>query len=181
MGQQASALLSSWSTFYVMLGSSAAALTGLMFVVITLINRRPDVSRDQTGIATSTFSTPTVLHFCAVLLLAATISAPWRSLTAPGVVIAIAGLYGVLHVVRVIWRARRLTAYVPDLEDVVWYEILPLVGYLAILSGAVALFFVPIDGLFVLAGGAVLLTFVGIRNSWDAVTWLAIHGGPPSA
>jgi len=30
------ALLGSWSSFYVMTGSAAAALTGLMFVVISL-------------------------------------------------------------------------------------------------------------------------------------------------
>ncbi|MBV9232567.1 MAG: hypothetical protein JO030_00880, partial [Candidatus Eremiobacteraeota bacterium] len=30
-------LLAHWANFYVMIGSSAAALTGLMFVVITLV------------------------------------------------------------------------------------------------------------------------------------------------
>ena len=33
----AHAVLSQWETFYVIVGSSGAALTGLMFVVITLV------------------------------------------------------------------------------------------------------------------------------------------------
>lgn len=47
--------LSAWSSFYVMIGSSAAALTGLMFVVISLIRQR-EISTSQDGI--SIFSTP---------------------------------------------------------------------------------------------------------------------------
>ena len=30
------------------------------------------------------FGTPTVVHFCAALFVAAILSAPWHSLTAPG-------------------------------------------------------------------------------------------------
>jgi len=37
-------MLSSWNSFYVMMGSSAAALTGLVFIVITLIR---DQNRGQ--------------------------------------------------------------------------------------------------------------------------------------
>jgi hypothetical protein len=37
MTHSAPSFLSAWSNFYVMTGSAAAALTGLMFVVITLV------------------------------------------------------------------------------------------------------------------------------------------------
>ena len=37
MDNPAHALLSQWETFYFLVGSSGAALTGLMFVVITLV------------------------------------------------------------------------------------------------------------------------------------------------
>jgi hypothetical protein len=43
MAETVSSLLTPWSNFYIMAGSSAAALTGLMFVVITLVaGRDPD-------------------------------------------------------------------------------------------------------------------------------------------
>ena len=47
--------LTAWENFYVIIGSSAAALTGLVFVVITLVaGTRERLSGD----GTATFSTP---------------------------------------------------------------------------------------------------------------------------
>lgn len=164
-------LLAHWSNFYVMIGSSAAALTGLMFVVITLVTNMERTTRSQDGV--QTFSTPTVLHFAAALLIAAVLSAPWHTLVGPAVLLGLMGLYGVVYVLRVSLRAKRLSEYVPDREDWIWYWILPFVAYLAILIGAIGLAFVPSAALFALAGATTLLIFIGIRNSWDVVTFLA--------
>jgi hypothetical protein len=61
-----------WKSFYVIVGSSAGALTGLMFLVIALLIdfRRAEQLLDA-------FATPTVAHFSSVLLLSAIMSAPW--------------------------------------------------------------------------------------------------------
>jgi len=54
-----------WQNFYVIVGSAAAALTGLMFVAVALIvNVRGTGTAQQLG----AFGTPTVVHFGAVLL-----------------------------------------------------------------------------------------------------------------
>ena|SRR6266536_4124051 len=57
--------LVAWESFYVIVGSSGAALTGLQFVVMALI---AESSRRSSGREISAFGTPTVIHFCAVLL-----------------------------------------------------------------------------------------------------------------
>ena len=67
---------SEWESFYVIVGSSAGALIGLQFVVITLMADTPTV-RDMKR-ASSAFSTPNIVHFGAVLLLSAFVAAPWR-------------------------------------------------------------------------------------------------------
>ena len=170
MAETASALLTEWSNFYVMAGSSAAALTGLMFVVITLVTRVERAEEAHAGI--STFSTPTVMHFAGALLVSALLLAPWRSLVHPGVVVALIGLYGVVYILRVMHGTRRLTSYRADLEDWIWFTILPFVAYGAISAGAIALAGAPVRALFVIAGGVVLLIFIGIRNAWDVVTYL---------
>lgn len=175
MTETASSFLPPWSSFYVMAGSSAAALTGLMFVVITLVKGTERSQGNHDGIAT--FSTPTVMHFCAALLISAILNAPWRSLIHVAVVTGLAGLYGVVYIVRVMYRTKRITAYTPDVEDWAWYTLLPFVAYCAILAGGIALPEVPVQALFALAGGVVLLIFIGIRNAWDVVTYIAI-GGP---
>jgi hypothetical protein len=70
--------LAGWENFYVIVGSSAGALIGLQFVVITLIANMPIApGLAQAG---SAFGTPTVVHFATVLLLAAVVSAPWHSI-----------------------------------------------------------------------------------------------------
>jgi hypothetical protein len=175
MSEHAAPFLTAWLSFYVMIGSSAAALTGLMFVVITLVTRSEMPAR-RDGLAT--FSTPTVLHFCVALFVAAVLSAPWPSLVAPAVLIGLAGLCGVAYQLRVLRLARRMTLYVPDAEDWIWYSVLPMVAACAMLGGAVALAWAPGQALYAIAAGALLLIFIGIRNAWDVVTFLATQSPP---
>lgn len=165
--------LGAWSNFYVMIGSSAAALTGLMFVVITLVFGEDRLEPNEEGIAT--FSTPTVMHFGTALFVAAALIAPWRSLVPPAVLLGVGGLYGVVHILRVAYRTRRLQEYRADLEDWIWYTILPLAGYGAILAGAIALPMTPVQALFAIGGCVALMILMGIRNAWDVVTFLAVR------
>src|ERR1700736_5472068 len=111
MVETASSVLGPWSNFYIMMGSAAGALTGLMFVVITLVTGVERFRNAPDGI--STFSTPTVVHFCAALLVSAILSAPWHSLVGPVILLGIAGLCGVVYVLRLMHRTRRLTTYSP--------------------------------------------------------------------
>src|ERR671932_1173613 len=93
--------LSGWENFYVIVGSSAGALIGLQFVVLTLIANRPVLRGEaQAGAA---FSTPSVVHFGVVLLLSAVISAPWDGIGAVAVLYGVAGPLGGGYVAR---RAR---------------------------------------------------------------------------
>jgi len=114
------------------------------------------------------------MHFAAALLVSAVLVAPWPSLVHAGVVVALIGLCGAVYILRVMHRTRRLTMYTADLEDWMWYTILPFVAYGAISAGAIALAASQVQALFILAGGVVLLIFIGIRNAWDIVMYIAI-------
>ncbi len=167
-------LLAPWATFFVLTGGAAATLTGLMFVVITLIRREDFGDGQENGIGT--FSTPTVMHFGEVLLFSAILAAPWPTLAGPAVIIGGLSLASLIHMIRVIWRARRITVYDPDTEDRVWYWGLPLVAYCVSLLSAALVLFWPL-ALFGIAAVILMLIFIGIRNAWDIVTFLAA-GGP---
>lgn len=170
------AALAAWSNFYVIAGSSAAALTGLIFVVITLVRGEEYASPARhDGIAT--FSTPTVMHFCTALLVSAILCVPWPSLVYVSLIVAIVGCYGVIYILRVAFRTRGLKEYTADVEDWIWYSILPFIAYATLAAGAIALHRAPRDALFAVAGGVLLLIFIGIRNAWDVVTFLAAGGG----
>src|SRR5262245_65425586 len=100
--------LSGWGNFYVMVGSSAGALIGLQFVVMTLVANMPLTRGDaQAG---DTFTTPTVIHFGVVLLLSAAGSAPWDGIATVAVLWGLVGLSGVVYVVLVARRVRSQAA-----------------------------------------------------------------------
>jgi hypothetical protein len=174
MTETASPILTPWSNFYVMTGSAAAALTGLMFVVITLVTGAERLRKAPDGV--SMFSTPTVVHFGTALLVLAILSAPWHSLAYPAALLGLAGLYGVVYVLRVTFLTRRQSVYSPDIEDWIWHGILPFVAYGAILAAAIMLSAIPVGALFALGGGGVFLIFIGIRNAWDIGTYIAVGG-----
>lgn len=165
----------SWENFYVIVGSSAGALTGLQFVVITLIAEGRTTGNMNEVRA---FGTPTVVHFCVALLIAAIASCPWQSLTQPAVALAACGVAGVVYILNALRHARRGTNYKPDLEDWIWYSWLPLLAYLFLFAASLLLIGHPQAGLFSIAAVSLLLLFLGIRNAWDTVTFIAIqhHG-----
>ena len=161
-----------WESFYVIVGSSAAALTGLQFVVITLVS---EARRRTSTLQIDAFSTPTIVHFCAALLVSATLSAPWPGLYGPSLVIVSCGLVGVLYTGMVVLRARRQTGYRLVAEDWTWHVVLPLIAYAAQAGGAFALRSATTVSLFVIAGTALLLVYIGIHNAWDTTTWVAAN------
>jgi len=171
--------LATWQNFYVIVGTAAATLTGLMFVVITLIAQvRVRVSSPSDGIAV--FTTPNVMHFGAALLVAAILSAPWQALWNAGLLLGLSGLGGVSYVIIVVRRARRQTTdYQPVLEDWLWYVVLPLVSYTALVVAALVLPGYPAPALFVIAAVTLLLLFIGIHNAWDVVTYVPFERSQP--
>jgi hypothetical protein len=161
--------LSAWQNFYVIIGSSAAALTGLQFIVVTLVAQ---VRARSSATEIETFGTPTVVHFGAVLLLSALLSAPWATLASPGLALIGCGLTGVGYSALVIRRATRQKRYELVFEDWLWHAILPFFAYTVLLVAAVAVARQSIDALFVIGATSILLLFVGIHNAWDTVTYV---------
>lgn len=170
MTESASAL-SSWESFYVIVGSSGGALIGLQFVVITLIaDMRPHASPGTL----SAFGTPTVVHLTGALLVSAIMSAPWPSLVPLSIVLAIGGLSGVAYGVIVIFRARRQIGYKPIFEDWLWYALFPCAVYAALALTAAFLRENTQLALFGIGGSALGLLLIGIHNAWDTVTHLVV-------
>jgi hypothetical protein len=161
--------LAGWENFYVIVGSSAGALIGLQFVVITLIAGRP-ITRGEAQ-AGNTFSTPSVVHFAVVLLLSAVISAPWDGIVVVAILWGLVGLIGIVYVVVVARRMRVQTAYRPVFEDWLFHVLLPFAAYAMLAGSALAARSLTRPALFTVGAAALLLLFVGIHNAWDAVTY----------
>ncbi len=167
-------LLTAWHTFYSIVGSAAATLMGLVFVVISLIaGLRTRVPSSGSGIAV--FGTPNVVHFGTVLLVAAMLSAPWPVFWPIGLLLGLAGLGGIAYIIVVLWRAYHLGRnYQLVLEDWVWHITLPFVSYTALIVAALVLLTYPTPALFLIAAATVLFLFIGIHNAWDSVTFTTL-------
>ena len=166
-----------WESFYVIIGSASAALTGLQFVVIVLSAELNALGSNST---TRAFATPTIVHFCAVLFISAILSAPWSALASAGIALGASGVAGFVYALMVIRQASRQKDYVPVLEDWIWHGALPLIAYAALLIAAIFLQYQPTTSLFAIAGAALLLLFVGIHNSWDSVVYIALQRRRPA-
>jgi hypothetical protein len=175
MSEAVLAPLAAWQNFYVIIGTAAATLTGLLFVVITLVSGvLARESSPWSGIRV--FSTPNVMHFGAALLIAAILSAPWPVLWPAGLLVGLAGLWGVIYVFIVLWEVRhRLANYHLVLSDWLWYTLLPLIAYTALLFAGIVLPISAALALFVIAAATLLLVIMGIRNAWDVVTYMLIE------
>jgi hypothetical protein len=174
-------LLSGWESFYVIVGSSAAALTGLNFVVVALGADRGFLSLPDAKKAYAAFSTPTIVHFCAVLLVSAVLSAPWSDLSWLGRGLDLFGLAGLVYVAIVTRRARSQENYDPVMEDWIWHITLPFVSYGTVLVAGLVFRRNMEAGLFAVAGAVLILLYVGIHNAWDTATYLATERPKGSA
>src|ERR1700710_3064147 len=103
--------LAAWDSFYVIVGGAAGALIGLQFVVMTLIAEKPSPRIAEPG---PIFSTPTIIHFSAILLVSALLRAPWPSVTAAALACGAVGLCGFVYTLLLAPRLHRQTAYPPE-------------------------------------------------------------------
>jgi hypothetical protein len=165
--------LSGWDSFYVIVGSSGAALIGLQFVVIALI---ADTRTRSTSGSISAFGTPTVVHLGGALLISAVMSAPWPSLFACSIALAACGIAGVGYGATVVYRARRQTLYQPVWQDWLWHLALPCCAYAALALAAMYLGTSTRAALFAVAGAALALLLIAIHNAWDTVTYIVVAG-----
>lgn len=161
--------LAGWENFYVIVGSSAGALIGLQFVVMALVANLPGTpGQAQAGHA---FATPNIVHFGAVLLLAAALCAPWHGIGAAAVCWGLVGVVGVAYALIVVRRLRAQNVYRPVFEDWLFHALLPFTAYATLAASACLARAHPYGALFAVAAVALLLLFVGIHNAWDAVTY----------
>jgi hypothetical protein len=159
-----------WHEFYMLLGTASATMVGLLFVAATV----------GSGVFTSTrraplrvFLSASVVHFSGILAASLIVVAPEQSWVLFGGLILGCGVFG-LGFCGMAWRdtVRDGLNKSIDLEDRVWYGVLPVVGYLLEAASGVALALQIDLGNAGLALAMALLLAVGIHNAWDITVWI---------
>jgi hypothetical protein len=165
-------VLPRWANFYVIVGSSAGALTGLQFVVIALIAQSGGPTNRREIRA---FGTPTVIHFCAALMISVVMNIPWLAVSHLVACVGALAMIGSIYSLTVILHTRKPAGYQPDAEDWFWYAGLPLLAYVMLGVVTILAWSLAVWSLFVIAAISVLFLFLGIRNSWDTVIYVALQ------
>jgi hypothetical protein len=168
--------LADWQAFYTLVGSSAGALTGLTFVVITIsAERGEDTGSARTRLTgTRVFITPTAVHFSAALWLSALLCVPGQTAYALAGLLGVTGVGGLVYCATLIRQMVGFSsgAYKPFGSDWIWNVVLPVLAYLALALTAVALLYAAAISLYAVSAAVLLLLFIGIHNAWDVVVWM---------
>ena len=126
--------LEAWHDFYVVVGSGAAALTGLLFVIVSL---GPKVVASNTETGVRAFISPIAVHFTSALVGYTLMLAPDIPPAVLGSLLAIAGLGGVVYTawtrVDTQWRRSKL-----PILDWIWFVGLPFIAFLLIAASGIS-------------------------------------------
>ncbi len=169
-----------WDNYYLMIGSAAGALIGLLFVVVTLTGGSSDPDRTMFG--ASLYMTPTMLHFTIVLSASAVALAPKQPLALVALALGGAVLVGLGNALWAIVGIRRLarSENTPHWTDQWMYGALPASVYLLLGGAVIALAAGASWAVEAIAAGLLAVLLCGVRNAWDLVTWIAPRRKTPS-
>ena len=167
--------LQRWHDFYILSGTAAATLVGLMFVAISLASR---LITERSRPALQVFVHPTLIHFIYVLVLASVVMVPTLTRRPLGVLLVLVGLLSFANALRMVpymrQQQREQETDRADWVDWVWYLIVPSVSYLLFVGAGIGLLLGINRALDILAIASILLLVNGIRNAWDMVVWIAM-------
>jgi SAM-dependent methyltransferase len=162
-------VLAAWHDFFVLLGTAAGTLVGLLFVAATVSSGIFTLDRRA---PLRVFLSATVVHFSSVLALSLIMLLPVASWPLLGLMVLACGLVGLGYsglALRDSVRDGLITNI--DWEDRTWYGVLPIVAYVAEAAAGITLVCGAAAGCVVLAACMGMLLVVGIHNAWDITVW----------
>jgi hypothetical protein len=161
-----------WENFYIMTGTAAATLAGLLCVVITL-----GVSLAATPAARGVhaYMTPVLVHFAGVLFISLILLVPWPSPWPAALILGAGGLGGIGYAAAVVNLLRRLDFVSISPGDWICYAGAPALADAALVAGAIDLVTQATFTPYAIAAAAMLLLFVSIIDAWDMTLWILRH------
>jgi hypothetical protein len=159
-----------WSNFFFLVGSAAAGLIGLMFVIMTLM---AGVERSTALRGQALYMTPTIAHFGAVFAISAVSLAPGLTVREAACVIGLLAVLGFACAGRAVIGFGRPGTGAPHWSDFWLYAALPAALYAALVIAAAGVWSHAAWASRTQAGVLLTLLLLGIRNAWDLVSWMA--------
>jgi hypothetical protein len=161
-----------WSDFFVLLGTAAAGLIGLLFVVVTLTT---SYERSRALRAGGIYMTPIAVHFGVVLSVSACTLVPRLTPPQLAALIAVFTVLGFSASMRTCFGIADFHkgAEPPHWSDFWGYGAAPATAYALLAATAVGLWRRADWAPYLLAAVLLVLLLVAIRNAWDLLNWMA--------
>jgi uncharacterized membrane protein len=161
--------LAAWRDFYELLGTASATMIGLLFVAASVGS---GVFSSDRLAPLRMFLTASVIHFSSILAISLFALTPLRSQTMFGALVIAGGLFGLAYYAITGHDSIRDGLHKRiDLEDRIWYAVLPVAGYLLETATGITLATDHPLGWPLLAVSAGALLVIGIHNAWDITVW----------
>jgi hypothetical protein len=170
-------MFEAWENYYLIVGPSAAALIGLMFVVVTLTAGR---DRQQVERGKHLYTSPIVWHLGVVVVLSGLASAPTVTSRWFGAVSGGLALLGIAMGIRSAVGIARvpLSGEENNQFDIWWYGLVPAMAYAGLGAAAALILWQHPWGASATAAALMALLLVSIHGEWDLVTFLAPDATP---
>ncbi|HEY2512105.1 MAG TPA: hypothetical protein VGI39_14655 [Polyangiaceae bacterium] len=168
------AALQSWQNFYLLAGTAAATLTGLMFVAVTFGS---SLVTKESATSARAFLDPTFTHFVQVLMTSCLLTVPTVGPRFLGSLLVVAGLARLAGLHWVFHRYREAHRAKGDVEISDWVVsiVMPFACHvLLVATGAAFLMHREADALLGLATVTIVLLFIGIYGAWELLVWMAL-------
>ncbi|HEV7164171.1 MAG TPA: hypothetical protein VGO35_02130 [Gammaproteobacteria bacterium] len=162
-----------WSDFIFLCGSSAAGLTGLMFIAVTFGSRLLNKDKlDRIDI----FLSAICFHFVHAFILCCVASIPALSPQVLGAVIVLTTAWRLAKMPRA-FRLIKISAEEDkevEFSDWIITGVAPSCIYLLLIAAGAAFIFSAPWAMYLFATSLILLLFLGMRGAWDMILWTAI-------
>lgn len=162
-------MFEAWETFYLLIGTSAAALIGMMFVVITLT---AEVRTQQIERGTVIYHNPIIFHLGVILAVSGLVLVPDHLVTTVAVLLVAMGLIGAGYCALTLRRLfEPFEFYTATVWDKLFYGIAPGILYLLLTAGGTAIWWGPDLAGETIGAATLLLLLIAVRNAWDVATF----------
>jgi len=167
-----------WQNFYLLVGTAAATLVGLMFVAVTFGS---SVVTPESLVYARSFLDPTYAHFVQVLVTACLLTIPTMNAPLLGAALIFISVFRGARLFQIYAHMRQAQRLHNDLDLMDWLIgiALPLTCYV-LLAGTGAAFIARLSFAFsTLALVTIAALMNGVHGAWELLVWMAVVRSRP--
>jgi len=165
-----------WNDFFFLCGSSAAGLTGLMFIAVTFGSKF--VTKESLA-QVNVFLSPVCFHFIQVFFLCCIAEIPVSNTKPLGAIILLSSAWRSIKLIRTIKQMKITSRHDAEIEGSDWMicVYLPVIAFAALIGSGVGFIFQSQWqaqwAIYIFSTCLLALLFIGALGAWEMLIWIA--------